>query len=153
MRCVMRRTFFLPEVVNMSRSTRAKKQEEKPQEKPSWMNMFSGNGLGDIASIAQTIAERLTKAEEFLERCEKQSTEALQVAKAANQKDQKEDASKLNTKLNEIMARTDKLQVRIKDLQTENDKCQSKIETLNAKLDAVLDGYAAADRYEWNDTS
>ena len=105
----------------MSRSTRSKKQEEKAEEvkvKPSWMDMLSGGGFGEIASIAQAIADRLTKAEEFLERCEKQSKEAVELAtKAANEKSTN---TKLNTTINQMQDTLEDLKSRVRDLEREN---------------------------------
>ena len=120
----------------MSRSTRSKKQEEKAEEvkvKTSWMDMLSGGGFGEIASIAQAIADRLTKAEEFLERCEKQSKEAVELAtKAANEKSTN---TKLNTTINQMQDTLEDLKSRVRDLEKENTSLRSKVKEMRERVD------------------
>ena len=82
--------------------------------KTSWMDMLSGGGFGEIASITQAIADRLTKAEEFLERCEKQSKEAMELSKAANEKSTN---TKLNTTINQMQDTLEDLKSRVRDLE------------------------------------
>ena len=84
---------------------------------PSWMDMLSGGGFGEIASIAHAIGDRLTKAEELLERCEIQSTEALDMAKAAHEKSTN---TKLNTTINQMQDTLEDLKSRVRDLEKEN---------------------------------
>ena len=98
--------------------------------------MLSGGSFGEIASIAHAIGDRLTKAEELLERCEKQSKEAMELAKAAHEKSTN---TKLNTTINQMQDTLEDLKSRVRDLEKENTSLRSKVKEMRERAETTTE--------------